>query len=150
MSMNIISLQNILSIQKLLHKVPKDSGIKLLKNLVSKISIEPQHAWAQKYNLDDALWDKQTLFFEEAKETLENTEISTSDLLDLSGVECPRNLAKAVLFLKDKPVNNEYTLILDSGSPIENVPRGLKQRAYQVGKRVKLNDGKWKVFVFKV
>ena len=67
---------------------------------------------------------------------------------DLRGVECPRNYVKANVVLKRLPSGSELTLILDSGTPIENVPMRLKAEGYLVSSRIKFENA-WKIKVSK-
>lgn len=46
-------------------------------------------------------------------------------ILDLRGVECPRNAMKSRLVMTGLPAGNELEIWLDDGSPVENVPGAL-------------------------
>lgn len=147
--MRSLSLQDLLRIEKLLNKVEADSGLKLLKNLINQLDKSHCNSWLQKYISSTSLWDSKTSFFKEAKQNLSLEPIEDSCNLDLSGVECPTNLAKAVNFLKKSSTPQHSKIILDSGSPIENVPRGLKQRGYTVSSRTKISSSTWQIGITK-
>lgn len=147
--MSSISLQDLLRIEKLLDKVKPDSGAKLLTNLVLELNKAQSNSWLQKYISSAVLWESRDSFFKDAKQNLSSEVKTNPECLDLSGVECPTNLAKAVLFLQKDSTPGQTSIILDSGSPIENVPRGLKQRGYSVSKRIKLSNLSWQISVSK-
>lgn len=147
--MSSISLQDLLRIEKLLDKVEIDSALKLLNNLVTELNKTNSNPWVQKYISSSSLWESRESFFKEAKQNMADTPDENTEHLDLSGVKCPDNLAKAVLFLKKESTAHLSTIVLDSGSPIENVPRGLKQRGYIVSKRIKTSTSTWQISVSK-
>lgn len=72
-------------------------------------------------------------------------------ILDLRGVHCPRNAARARLVMDGYPEGRTLEILLDDGSPIENVPGALvadghkvvfreKKADYWILKVVKLNN----------
>jgi TusA-related sulfurtransferase len=148
--MSSLSLQDLLRIEKLLNKLEPNSGLKLLINLINELDKSHPNTWVQKYISSSSLWDSKTSFFKEAKQNLSLEPIENCSNLDLSGVECPTNLAKAVNFLKKNSTAQHSTIILDSGSPIENVPRGLKERGYTVSSRTKISSSAWQISVTKI
>jgi TusA-related sulfurtransferase len=148
--MSALSLQDLIRIEKLIDKVEVDSANKLLRNIVMELDKTGSNPWLQKYISSTRLWELRFAFFEDAKRHLPTSPTEQPQTLDLSGIECPTNLAKAIVFLKNQRENLETTLILDSGSPIENVPRGLKQRGYKVSKRIKNQNSTWQISVSKI
>jgi tRNA 2-thiouridine synthesizing protein A len=52
--------------------------------------------------------------------------------LDLTGVVCPLNWVKAKLKLEELDPGDELTLLLDSGEPIESVPRSAQEDGHDV------------------
>lgn len=68
--------------------------------------------------------------------------------LDLRGVRCPFNASRSRLVLSGLPSGSELQILLDDGSPIENVPAALVASGYRVGSREK-KDGYWTIKVVK-
>ena len=52
--------------------------------------------------------------------------------LDLTGVVCPLNWVKAKLALEQLDSGDELTLLLDTGEPIESVPRSAREDGHDV------------------
>lgn len=61
-------------------------------------------------------------------------------LLDLRGVECPRNAARSRLVMAGYPADSPLEIYLDEGSPIENVPGSLIADGCKVLSREKKGD----------
>ncbi|NET23781.1 MAG: sulfurtransferase TusA family protein [Okeania sp. SIO1H5] len=53
-------------------------------------------------------------------------------LLNLSGVQCPLNYAKCSVRLAKMKRGEWLYVILDGGSPVQNVPRGLKGDGHKI------------------
>ncbi len=56
----------------------------------------------------------------------------SSQTLDLTGVTCPLNWVKAKLALEGLAPGDELTLMLDSGEPIDSVPRSAREDGHDV------------------
>ena len=52
--------------------------------------------------------------------------------LDLSGIPCPMNAARALLKLAQMQDNSFLEIILDDGEPIVNVPVSLEDEGYLI------------------
>jgi tRNA 2-thiouridine synthesizing protein A len=60
------------------------------------------------------------------------SEISADDELDLRGVLCPINFVKTKLKLESMAEGQILELVLDSGEPMQNVPKSLKDEGHKV------------------
>lgn len=69
-------------------------------------------------------------------------------LLDLRGVKCPKNAARARLVMAGFPQNEPLEIYLDDGSPIENVPGALVADGCRIESREKKEDC-WSLVVVK-
>jgi len=67
-------------------------------------------------------------------------EIKTDASLDLRGVVCPINFVKAKLKLDMLETGEVLELMLDSGEPIQNVPKSIKEEGHKI-LEVKKQDG---------
>jgi TusA-related sulfurtransferase len=56
----------------------------------------------------------------------------TAQTLDLTGVVCPLNWVRAKLALEELDHGDRLTLLLDSGEPIESVPRSAREDGHDV------------------
>jgi tRNA 2-thiouridine synthesizing protein A len=54
------------------------------------------------------------------------------DTLDLRGVVCPMNFVKTKLKLESMDDGEVLEVVLDSGEPIQNVPKSLKDEGYKI------------------
>lgn len=66
--------------------------------------------------------------------------------LDLSGVPCPLNAAKALLRLEEMGAGQVLVLILDGGEPVENVPPTLASEGHAELGRERQGDGRWRIW----
>ncbi len=55
-----------------------------------------------------------------------------AELLDLRGVRCPLNWAKAKVYLEDLPRGAELALILDDPKGVRDIPRAAEAEGYAV------------------
>ncbi len=69
-------------------------------------------------------------------------------VLDLRGVVCPRNAARSRLVMAGLPDGFRIDILLDEGSPIENVPQALVADGHFVENRQK-NGNYWVLTVVK-
>lgn len=59
-------------------------------------------------------------------------EIKATDTLDLRGIMCPMNFVKAKLKLESMEEGEVLEVVLDSGEPIQNVPKSVKEEGYKI------------------
>ncbi len=60
------------------------------------------------------------------------SEVKTDVFLDLRGVMCPTNFVKAKLKLEMMEEGQVLELVLDSGEPIANVPKSIKEEGHKI------------------
>ena len=60
------------------------------------------------------------------------SDIKIDDSIDLRGVMCPINFVKTKLRLESMEDGQILEVILDSGEPIQNVPKSLKDEGYKI------------------
>ncbi|MBI5971241.1 MAG: sulfurtransferase TusA family protein [Deltaproteobacteria bacterium] len=68
--------------------------------------------------------------------------------LDLRGVVCPINFVKTKLKLESMEAGEVLELTLDSGEPIQNVPKSIKEEGHKI-LEVKKEDGFFRLKVQK-
>jgi len=68
------------------------------------------------------------------------SEIKPDVSLDLRGVMCPTNFVKAKLKLEMMEEGQVLELVLDSGEPIANVPKSIKEEGHKVVEVKKEDD----------
>ena len=61
-------------------------------------------------------------------------------VLDLAGVPCPQNAARAILHLEALDEGSLLDVILDGGEPLANVPPALETEGHAVLARTPLSD----------
>jgi len=64
-------------------------------------------------------------------------------VLDLTGVPCPTNSAKALIRLEMMDPGEVLEVTVDDGEPIANVPPSLEEEGHTVLHRHRLGDGRW-------
>lgn len=69
--------------------------------------------------------------------------------LDLRGVVCPINFVKTKLKLEEMDAGQVLEVILDSGEPIANVPRSIKEEGHKII-RVDKVDGHFHLLIEKI
>ena len=70
------------------------------------------------------------------------------EILNLQGVPCPQNSAKAILKIAGMDTGALLEIIVDDGEPIENVPPSLEEDdSCCIIKIVQEDDGMWHIFV---
>ena len=71
-----------------------------------------------------------------------------NETLDLSGVPCPQNSARALLKLEGMESNSMLEIIIDDGEPADNVPPSIREAGHKVIDKTR--EGiKWKILVRK-
>ncbi len=58
--------------------------------------------------------------------------VDSNDTLDLRGVVCPINFVKTKLKLEMMNPGEVLEVILDSGDPIQNVPKSIKEEGHKI------------------
>lgn len=76
------------------------------------------------------------------------SEIKTAASLDLRGVMCPINFVKTKLKLETLETGEVLEVILDSGEPIQNVPKSIKDEGHKIVE-VKKEEGYFRLKVQK-
>ncbi|MBI5598997.1 MAG: sulfurtransferase TusA family protein [Deltaproteobacteria bacterium] len=61
-------------------------------------------------------------------------------VLDLRGVLCPMNFVKAKLKLEGMDSGQVLEIVLDSGEPIQNVPKSIKEEGHRIVEVKKEDD----------
>lgn len=69
--------------------------------------------------------------------------LDADEILDLTGVPCPRNSARALLRIEMMDSGQVIRLTIDDGEPIENVPGSLEVEGHQIVERIQLDDSRW-------
>lgn len=59
-------------------------------------------------------------------------DIKANAQLDLRGVMCPINFVKTKLKLETLETGEVLELVLDSGEPIQNVPKSIKEEGHKI------------------
>jgi sulfite reductase (ferredoxin) len=77
------------------------------------------------------------------------TQIKADVFQDLRGVGCPMNLVKTKVAFSTMKSGQTLGLILDSGPPINNVPRAVIREGHEVLSQEKQDDGTWSVLIRK-
>ena len=76
------------------------------------------------------------------------SDIKANASIDLRGVMCPINFVKTKLKLEMMDAGEVLEVILDSGEPIQNVPKSIKEEGHKI-LEVKREDGYFKLKVQK-
>lgn len=74
------------------------------------------------------------------KKTDIKTEIDIVAFYDFRGEVCPFNFVKTKLALENIDEGEVIEVIIDSGPPIENVPRSIKEEGHQIIQVEKIKD----------
>lgn len=69
--------------------------------------------------------------------------LDADEILDLTGVPCPRNTARTLLRLETMDSGQLLRVTIDDGEPIENVPSSLEIEGHAVVEREQLPDTRW-------
>jgi tRNA 2-thiouridine synthesizing protein A len=59
-------------------------------------------------------------------------EVKTDAELDLRGVMCPINFVKTKLKLESMDPGQVLEVVVDSGEPIQNVPKSVKEEGHKI------------------
>jgi len=70
-------------------------------------------------------------------------------LLDLRGIPCPRNTAKALMYLEVQDTDSVSLIIFDDGEPVFNFEESLElEPGYEIKKK-EPNNGAWNLYILK-
>lgn len=69
--------------------------------------------------------------------------LDADEILDLTGVPCPRNTARALLRIETMDSEQVLRITIDDGEPIENVPASLEVEGHTIAERAQLADTRW-------
>ncbi|MFL5786287.1 MAG: sulfurtransferase TusA family protein [Bacteriovoracaceae bacterium] len=67
--------------------------------------------------------------------------------LDLRGIPCPQNSARALLKLSTMDAGEILIIIVDLGEPAQNVPESLEFAGHEILKQSKNSEGLWEIQV---
>lgn len=73
----------------------------------------------------------------------------TKERLDLRGIPCPRNTAKALMFLEVLDEGTLSLIIIDDGEPLANFLESLEIETGYVVTDKKKNGAAWDLYVLK-
>jgi len=76
-------------------------------------------------------------------------EIKIDSSLNLKGVSCPLNFVKAKLKLEQLLAGQILEIIIDTGEPIRNVPRALKEEGHRIVGVEECSDGAFRLLIQK-
>ena len=68
------------------------------------------------------------------------SDIKADDSIDLRGVMCPINFVKTKLRLEALDAGQVLEITLDSGEPIQNVPKSIKDEGHKIVEVTKEDD----------
>ena len=72
--------------------------------------------------------------------------MTPTEQLDLTGVPCPRNTARALMNLEFMEPGDRLELLLDDGEPIQNVPESLEIEGHAIILRERHGPG-WRLLI---
>lgn len=75
--------------------------------------------------------------------------IKPNEILNLAGVACPQNSARALLKLEGMKSGSILEITIDDGEPIKNIPSSIEEEGYKIIDTRKENN-KWILLVRKV
>ncbi len=71
----------------------------------------------------------------------------TLETLDLRRIPCPKNAARALIFLATKDVGEMVEFLLDDGEPVSNVQASLSLEGHAVLELRRCSEGHWSLSV---
>ena len=81
---------------------------------------------------------------------MSDIEINVDREVDITDVVCPVTFVKAQVALEELEAGQVLSIRMNSGEPVQNVPRSLKDDGHQVLKLTSNEDGTYSLFVRKV
>jgi len=76
-------------------------------------------------------------------------ESSPAERLDLRGVRCPLNWARARVRLEDLPSGARLVLLVDDPRAVRDIPRAAEASGYAVAEVSDRADGSWQIDILK-
>ena len=73
--------------------------------------------------------------------------IEVTDTIDITDVTCPITFVKSKVAIEELEEGEVLQIHLNSGEPLENVPRSLAEEGHEVLKKVDNGDGTWELYV---
>ncbi len=74
-------------------------------------------------------------------------ELEAQEEIDLTGVPCPQNAARALLRLETMACGELLRIVIDDGEPIEQVPSSVLEEGHTIRSKAQLEDGRWVLFI---
>lgn len=81
---------------------------------------------------------------------MSDIEINVDSEVDITDVVCPVTFVKAQVALEELEAGQILSIRMNSGEPVQNVPRSLKDDGHQILKLTSNEDGTYSLFVRKV
>lgn len=73
------------------------------------------------------------------------SEKAPDETMDLRGVPCPVNAARAIMQLALMDTGQVLEILIDDGEPIENVPESVESADYRILLRTQEPEGHWRL-----
>lgn len=73
------------------------------------------------------------------------SEKAPDETMDLRGVPCPVNAARAIMQLALMDAGQVLEILIDDGEPIENVPESVESADYRILLRAQEPAGHWRL-----
>lgn len=73
--------------------------------------------------------------------------MTSQEVLDLRGVPCPTNSARALIRIAMMQEGEHLEIWLDNGEPLENVPPALSLEGHTVVTRRPIESGAWSLLI---
>ena len=70
-----------------------------------------------------------------------------TDRIDITDVTCPITFVKAKVAIEELEEGEILQIHLNSGEPLENVPRSLGEEGHEVLEKIDNGDGTWELVV---
>ena len=70
-----------------------------------------------------------------------------NESLDLTGIPCPTNAARALIKISTMMPGEIIELILDAGEPLDNVPAALDWEGHKILESSQISDISWRLLV---
>ncbi len=70
-----------------------------------------------------------------------------TDTIDITDVTCPITFVKSKVAIEELEEGEVLQIHVNSGEPLENVPRSLTEEGHEVLKKVDNGDGTWELYV---
>ena len=77
-------------------------------------------------------------------------EYNITDTVDITDVVCPVTFVKAKVALEELDDGEILSIRMNSGEPVQNVPRSIKEEGHKILKLIDNEDGTYNLIVRKV